>query len=373
MFKIESSLLQDEIARIKGGADKASLAQGHIFINSSTAEQSVSMYFVSDDLKVQKTIEAKVTVDAQFAAVASEFALKVGALPKDVMVQVKLENKKAVLSWGRNSSIHLQLAPEISPAIEIPEEVVSVEWEPGTIGFLTRNFVPFSAAPSNNRIATFPAIQGVYFSKNDIGELKVEATNASKSIVGMFNFDWFEENFAIPAGTLLSLNAVISSTSPIELGLNEQRTLLVIKCANTIAISRILSGKFPDISQHFTDENNAKIVWRADRMELLETARRTKKLSAGALRDPIITLKKDGKQHYVVLQDILTEQVGAVVESEATENIILDANNLEAALTVLRSEEILMTFNGASLALTVQPGDEGSAEAIRVLVAQMKE
>lgn len=372
MFKIEANVLQEAVEQVVNGAKRARLAKGHIFINASNDLQEVKFYFVGENLQIEKKLPVKVNADFQISTTAHEFALKISALPKDVEVKFELiANNNVKVSWGRESSLTLLSTPETAPSIEVPEVVTDIRWGSGVLHYFARNFSGFCALENSTHAEKMPIITGVYFVKDDTEQLVAEATNAIRGIRSTFNYEWFEENFAIPAETLNSVAEVISPESEVSLGLNDKRTILVIKSGNTIALSRILSGSFPDLTKNYSDKN-ADILWRVDRLELLETTRRVKRL--GGLK-PILRTGNNGSKTYAVLDGVLSEQIGALIESDLKDNFSVNAENLEAALTVLRSEEIIIAFGksqkGKSQALTIFSGDEDSAEKIAVMLAQV--
>lgn len=368
MFKIEANVLQEAVEQVVNGAKRARLAKGHIFIDASKQSQVVKLYFVGENLQVEKTLPVKVDDDVQISTTAHEFALKTSALPKDVEVKFEIAaNNNVKVSWGRESSLTLLSTPETAPSIDVPETVTDIKWSSGKLHYFSKNFSGFCALENSTHAEKMPIITGVYFYKDDTEQLVVEATNAIRGIRSTFDFEWFEEKFAIPAETLNSVAEVISAESEVSLGLNDKRTILVIRSGNTIALSRILSGKFPDLSCNYSNKNS-EILWRVDRLELLETARRVKRL--GGLK-PILRTGNSGSKTYAILDGVLSEQIGALIESTTKENFSVNAENLEAALTVLRSEEILIAMKDKRQPLTIFSGDEDSAEKIEVMLAQV--
>lgn len=367
MFTVNSSILKDVVNQLVSSAKRAKLAKGHMFLSASDGQ--MKLYFVGDNIQAEKTISVSVQQAVDFSTTALELSLKTDALPNDVEITFKVSDKKAELSWGRESSLTLITTPETAPAIEIPEVVTEIKWNKGTFHYFARQFSGFCALENSEAATTFPVATGVHFSKDDTNQLIVEATNRVRCVRGVFNHEWFEEVFSIPAESLNAVSELISTEGEVTLGLNAKRSILVIQSGNTIALSRILSGTFPNIAGHFRD-GEAAVVWRADRLEILETARRIKKLGGDK---PVFSTKHSGSKALVVLDGILMEQIGAVIESEEKLDFSINAEGIEAALTVLRSEEILFAFDHNKMPITILSGDEGSAENIKVLLSPVVE
>ncbi|HCG4536144.1 TPA: hypothetical protein NJY08_004997, partial [Salmonella enterica subsp. enterica serovar Typhi str. AG3] len=180
---------------------------------------------------------------------------------------------------------------------------------------------------------------------------------------------WFSIPLTIPSEVINAFAELVSPKETIQVSLSSSKSEILIESDNVQAVARILDGEFPNTEKTFSN-TDATVVWRTDRMGLLDTTRRVKRLGGSS---PTLHVIKKEKKHYAILKDILTEQISAVVESEDSTGFSVNANNLEAALTVLRTEEVILAFNGKTKPITLFAGEEEDRENMKVMIGQMKE
>lgn len=366
MFTINGGELQTVVSGLTKGAKRARLGENRVFV-SSVGSNEVVFYFVGEELQVQKTIQGEVTKPFTFATTVHELEVKVGALPDDETITLELEGEKLNLKWGRSSKISMSLVPEVSPSIEIPTAIDSVKWSPGELHVLSRSLPAFSAITNSDSAQKYPVLRGLYFSKDDTGEVTVRATNSARAVTKHTSgIEWFDDFFAaIPTETILGLAEILPNDSEVTVSINSAKSLLLFESGYTKAVSRILIGDFPAIDKAYTLPKDAKAIWRVDRMELLNTARRIKKLGGDK---PIMLFKRDGAKSFVELPTVLFEQIGASVEGEDFE-FAVHSDYLELCLTLYRTDEVLLCLTEKDKPLTVLV--EGN-EDMKALIAQVK-
>lgn len=372
MFKINVERLQSEVNKIVAAAKRSRLTQSYIFVSASKENGSVSFSFSGELLSIVKTIEMEVTEDFSFATSVLEFLLKVSSLPDEVEITVTPNPKGHVyLKWGNGSGIILLTVNEEKIKLNPPETVHSISFPKGKWNYFRLNFATFCALPNSKAAEKEKTCTGINFSKSEAGTV-VQATNSIKAIKSIEEMDWFDTTLTIPCDTFFSISELISSDEIITVSLDKAGTNIIIEGSNVVAISRLIDGNFPNTEKLFCDKDSS-IIWRADRMELLETTRRVKKLGG---QTPIMHVFKKDTKHYAVLKEILTEKIGAVIESEKEEGFMVNPNNLEAALTVLRSDEVLLAFSQKAAPITLLNGDDGEDENrsnLKVMIAQVKQ
>lgn len=382
MFKINVEKLQSEIGKMVSAAKRSRLSNSHIFVKSSESKGTVTFSFVGELLSVERVVETEVTEDFSFATSVLEFQLKVSSLPAEIeLTFTKREQGHMYIKWGRNSGIVLLTVEKEEQPIKRPEGTSAISMSKGDWHYIARNFAPFTALPTSAAAQSVPTAAGVHFSKSRKG-VQVQATNSHRAIKSVLEMDWFDEDLSIPSDVFYSVAELIPSSEIITVTLDDTKTKLIIEGENVLAVARILDGKFVDTDAMFCDAT-APILWRADRMALLETTRRVKKLgSVNKLgsENPILYVFKKDTRHFAVLKGVLTEQIGAVVETDDETGFVVNANNLEAALTVLRSDEVILAFLGKSKPITLFSGDipedsEGKVikiDPMKVMIGQMK-
>ncbi|MEK4487939.1 hypothetical protein MHH81_20745 [Psychrobacillus sp. FSL H8-0484] len=366
MFKIKGELLQQVVGGLTKGAKRARLGESRVFVSSTVANEVV-FYFVGDDLQVEKKVECEVIAPFAFATSVHELDIKVSALPDDEIItaEVETENERLFLKWGRSSKISMDTIPETAPLIDMPSIVESVQWSPGKVQLMSRTIPSFTALEGNSSAQRFPTLRGLFMTKEDTGIVNVRASNGARAVTYRVpGIDWFGDFTAsIPSETILGLAEILSSDGDVKVSLNAAKTLLVFECGHTRAISRILVGEFPDIDSKFANEKGTSTLWRVDRLELLSTARRIKRL---AVKESIMVFRKEGTKAFVELPGVLIEQIGAMIEGDDLE-FTVHSDHLEFCLSLYRSDEVVLCLDGNDKPLTIL--NEGNDD-IKSLIAQ---
>lgn len=366
MFKIKSDNLKKVVSEICS-AFKHSKVEGaaiKLATNSETGLLTISAS--GENISFEKYVKVTVEKASMFYTTPYELQLKVSTLPEEVYVNVT-ENDKGhyYLSWGRgNGILLLTCSEETITNLDKVETTQSISLEGKKWNYITRNIMPFSASPAEKIAKIHPVTVGLNFEKQGNGVL-VQATNAARAIKGLFNFDWFSKPITIPGATMRAVSDLISSTEILTISTDEKQSFIVIESPTVKIVSKLLEGKFIDTMHLYSNEKEAPIVWRTDRLELIEVARRIKRLDPVT---PIVSILTKKNKCFATLPGVLVEQIGAVIESENKEGFSFNAFSLEAALSVLRCEEVLITCNKKGEAVTFSNGDEGEEEKEDVVV-----
>lgn len=351
MFKVKGEGLQQIVHGITQGAKKARLGEARVFISSSEKD-IVRFYFVGEELQVEKTLECETTEEFEFATTVLELDKKISALPDDELITVVRENDKILLRWGRSSNIRMDIVPEFLPQIEIPTAFDTVTWDGGVLHTLARSIPGFTAIVNSEVANAMPLLRGVYIGLEETGEVMVRATNRVKAVkINMVGMQWFSGIYcAIPSETILGLVELFPLDTELRVSINEDRTLLLFEAGNTRAISRLLVGEFPPIDKSYCKEDNAKCVWRVDRLDLAATVRRIRRLGGNT---PIMEFRVEDSKCFAELPGILIEQIGATIEGSEKMGFRINSDYLELALTLHRSEEILLCIPGKNQPITI--------------------
>lgn len=373
MFKIKSDELKVVIGNVAGAYRNSLVRDKCVTVTASKESQLVSLQFVADGIAVKREFSAEVSSDGSFNASMSELSLKVSILPDEVMITFESKGNNVLIRWGRGNGIVLQVKAD-DETIPFPklEKSETVSFPPGMWEHFSRFFTPFCAKRGDEVMKRLPITLGVNFKKvPDVG-LVVSATNSSKIIQNDFDLDWFSTSTTIARDTFAVVSSVISTKDVIEISLDASKGSIIIESSKATIVARLLDGEFPSVDEFFQNEN-ADVVWRTDRLELLEVARRVKRLAPDECAIDIF--KKDGK-YYAALIGILSEQIGSLIETENEANMRLSANCLEAALSVLRSEEVLISLNKGELPPVIisngDPQEDGKSDNLKVVLGQVK-
>ncbi len=371
MFQISSNVLQSVVSKMVKAAKRARLASGHIHVNTNKKEQTVTFSFAGTTLSVVKTIEAKVTSDSTFTATFSEFQSKISPLPVETKLTLEFTSTNNIsIKWGSSSRILMFTVPTTEINFNVPEIKESFSLPAGKIHFYSRNIATFCALDNSKIKEKYPVSVGVRFSKDTSGQLVLQASTGYRSIrCTEKDISWFDTSISIHSEIINATAELIEEDQDISISLATNNNTIVITCSGVTVVARLLDGDFPDYSSKFSNEN-ANHVCRVDRLDLLETTRRVKQLCTDKTK-PYIHFSVEGKKIFAVHSDVIKEQVAALFENSSKEDFALDFNNLEAALTVLRTEEVLIAFSEKLKPLTLFSGDEKESDNLVVLVGQV--
>ncbi|PLR70469.1 hypothetical protein [Bacillus sp. UMB0728] len=350
MFKVKGEMLQSTVKAMSKGARKARMGEKACFIK--TEGSFVSFFFNGDVLQVEKKIEAEITGDLNLATSIMELDMKVAALPPEEDINVSLDGSLLIFKWGRSSQIACETIAETAPLIEIPEVIENVLWSPGVLHSLAKEIPPFAALANSSQAKKNPCLAGMFLEMDaDTGETFVKASNSYKSIViRSQKTKWFEGiKFSLPTESLAGLSNIFPSDAEVSIGINDTRTLLVFQCGLTTAVSRVLKGNYPDLDSVYTELDDAKSKWIFDRMELIELCRRARQLSP---HRPVLSISSEKGKVKANLENILTQQLGVVVEGEQF-TFAFNAEYVEIAASLFRSEEIVILFKNKMSAFTL--------------------
>lgn len=374
MFKIKSEELKGIVGSVAGAYRNSLVRDTCVTITTSKDTQLVTLQFVADGIAVKRVFGCEVSADGSFNTSMMELSLKVSILPDEVFIKFEMQGNNIQIRWGRGNGIVLRVQTEadILPFPEF-EKSESVSFQPGMWEHFSRFFTPFCAKRGDEVMKRLPITLGVNFKKVSKVGLVVSATNSSKIIQNDFDVDWFSIPTTIARDTFAVVSSLVSTKDVLELSLDQSKGSIIIESSTATIVARLLDGDYPPVEQFF-ENDNADVVWRTDRLELLEVARRVKRLAPDECAIDIF--KKDAK-YFATLRGVLSEQIGSVIETDEEANMRLSASCLEAALTVLRSEEVLISLNkGDSTPVTISNGDpqeDGKSDNLKVVLGQVKD
>ncbi len=362
MLEIESGTLMDVVGVMVKSARKALLGEKHLFIK--TLKNQVSFYFNGAVVSIEKRVNAKIIKQFEIATTVPEIEKKVFALPKDETIQLSVTKSSLNMTWGRGSTISVEITKEKSPLIEIPELIETITWGPGTLHGITGLMIPF-AAPFTSGMQN-PSTVGPNFQKDALtGEVFVRSTDTYKGItVNAGNLEWFTDQMTIDAASLNAVCKVIPPDVEVTIGLGEGKNFFVFRAGDTTAVAQIINGTYPNIDEVYnTDADSA---WHFDRLELLELCRRVKKL--GAVYESKLEVRIINNKAYAVIPDILKQQLGVAIDGTPVE-FAVNAEYLEIATNVFRAEDVTLHVPKNQRPITLVSEEVPS---IKALVAQVR-
>ncbi|ADC52129.1 hypothetical protein BpOF4_20669 (plasmid) [Alkalihalophilus pseudofirmus OF4] len=368
MFKIEGVKLQETVKELQTSASRLGLSDPKLIITSNK-ENKVTLFFNSEEVCIKRELHAEVTKEATISTTLREASLKASILPKEQTVGVIPDKGILQFCWGRSSHVKMQLITETEASFSVPEVTSWVEWGASHFQGLIAALFPFCAVSGSAPAKKSPVTMGINIFK-DKKEIMVKATDGQTAIRVMpKDVDWFEKTTtSIPIRALLALTEVIDSKGIVKLGLNEDKSLLIVSSSNTVSVVRLLIGQYPNLDPAFVSTTDAGAIWTFDRLELLSLARSVSKLNG---KEPILKLQKEGSKVFGLTVDgSLKQQIGAFGEGDNVNDFCINARNVEKAAILYRSEELIFTQRTNLAPMTVTSEED---ESLEVMISLVKE
>lgn len=370
---INSEDLQNIAKEFGKVADRVGLRSHNVYMSPSKEGNKQSIYMVAEGFLFEKNLDTE--GDTITAAIpVGEFRININALPNKEEINLKVLKNSLSLAWGeKGSELLVNMSDDVIATYEVPEVVQWIEWKPGTLHEIYRSMSGFVASTTDTIAQSKPILTGVYFQRdNDFEETYLKATDSRKAASISQKIDWFNTPFSVPQATLSALCEVFSSDSHIQVGINENATLLVFKDASTTMVTRVLSdsgeNRFPDIDKNYTlSPTNAETAYHLDLQNVIEACHMVLKLSPTS-RTMQIRIHEN-KVYAFTGWDAQSKQfklkcfLGGSVDGKE-EPIALDAANLLAAAKLFDGDEISLLTPRKNGPVTVLNEDTEFTQAL---------
>ncbi|KGA83729.1 hypothetical protein KQ41_06730 [Lysinibacillus fusiformis] len=348
MFRINSKDLKIVVERVMKSARRAKLK--NTVIDVIATGKTIILKFGGSELFVSQKIQADITKELNFSTTVMELNLKVSALPNSELITVEEKDNKIYFKWGRSSLVRVERVDNQCIEMSFEAQGESFEWSYKSIQRITRfNMTSFTAINGTAEANKIPQLAGIYIqNKNNYTELHASDSKKAISMVAT-DIKWFDEPAAIPTETWFALYELLSQDSIISISSNG-KSLVKFESESTVIISRIIVGTYPDLSAIFVQPEQTATRWTIDRLELLEATRRARHLITTT--GSTIELNSDGKKTYLILKDQLVQQIGAMIVGDI-KKFIINPEDLELILSILRTEDIVLSYRSLSSSMTI--------------------
>ncbi|MEK5358182.1 hypothetical protein [Paenibacillus sp. FSL L8-0709] len=355
MIKVSSEILKGVISKIAKSARKAGLGDKNLFIRTDGIE-SIFFYYcghISSEVGLKCEVQKQMNVTTTI----HEMDLKVSVLPHDVTVILEVIGNRVRLKWGKNSNaIFVDVVPELSPPIDIPEQLEMVNWRTGALQAIVKNIAPFTL-PDNVQLAQeFPSCLGPQFSKDPVnGHVYVRATDSHKAVrITDDKINWFEEVTAsLDMKSLQGLTDVMPEDADISVGVDKSGNVMVFKSGLSTCVFRKLVGTLPNTDAKYNNETPDRLI--IDRLELIELCKRVIKLSPS---NPVVRFIVNKGKVTAEIPTVLEQQLTASIEGDV-ESFAMGAKHLEQCATFFqvldstKTEELILYIQGPNLPVTI--------------------
>jgi hypothetical protein len=353
MFKMKSEVLKTVVGMLVKSARKAGIGDKTIYIRTQN-DGLVSFYYHGQDISVEKKVNAEIEGDLEVGTSIGELDVKVSALPDDVEVIVQNGVRGLHFVWGakqRKSELRVDILPETSPVLEVPDIDEIVKWSPGSLHNMMRYIPPFTLPFNSPKATQIPVTLGPQISKDETGQVYIRATDGIKAVtIRAAKLEWFDEPMSIDTKSLQGVADVIPSDAEIQVGLSGG-TMVVFKAGYTTAVCRTLNGKFPPIDKYFNTETKGKV--NMDRLELIELCKRVKLL---APTSPILNMEVKGDKVQAIVPSVLEQALPASIDG-AVSSFAVNAIHMEMAALLFAmaksSDELTLYVEDFNKAISV--------------------
>ncbi|GAA0854126.1 DNA polymerase III subunit beta [Paenibacillus glucanolyticus] len=317
MFKIKSSVIQAVVSAMAKSVKDSGIGDRNVYIKN-IGNDIVSFYFTSLDLSAEKRISAEVKGDFFAATSMKELAIKVAALPSQEEIEVNFIRKGngqfLQLVWGSNgrrSEMTVTVLNEETEFLEVPLPEEKVLWGPKVLSHLVNKFKGFTVKSSSNDARNSPVLSGIMISQNTSGHCILRATDRHNSVTFISrDYKWLEKDVIIDTSYLHGISNLIPSDCEVEVGINEQASLVIFQTPDTTCVCRVLNGKYPEIDKIY--DHNVECKYIFDRPELMELCSRVLKIvDTGA---KLVKFETRKNLVFAVVPNVLEQQLGATVE-----------------------------------------------------------
>lgn len=225
------------------------------------------------------------------------------------------------------------------------------------------NQTTFATSDRDNR----PLLNGVNFIASE-GKLECVGTDSfrlAKKTININNNDSF--NIIIPAKSLNEVEKIIDRDEPIEVAISEKKIQFYFE--NTLIQTRLIDGKFPDVSRLIPNEFLAKLVIEGqDMLNAIDRASFIKNDGVSVIK---LSLSTDE-----VIMSSKSQEVGSSVEKLVYQEYIGDPLTISFsgryvfdAIRYLNSQKIIIEFSSENKPFIIKMVDD---ESIVQLIVPVK-
>lgn len=356
MIVVASDILKGVITKVAKSARKAGLGDKNLFIRTDE-KGAIYFYYCGPVISSEIGLECEVIEPLNVATTINEISLKVSVLPNDVNVVVELVSQGLRLKWGKNNnSIFVQLVPEISPPLEIPEQLHMVSWNPGALHAIVKNITPFTLSDNVELANQYPATQGPQFSKDpESGNVYLKATDSYKAVkIKDIKINWFDGVVAsLDMKALTGLTDVMPEDAEIQVGVDKSGAAVVFRAGLSTCICSTLAGTLPNTDSKYNNTTPNRLI--IDRLELIDLCKRVIKLTP---TNPVVRFIVNKGKVTAEIPTVLEQKLTASIEGEL-QSFAIGAKHLEQCATFFqildsqKADELILYISGPHMPVTI--------------------
>ncbi|WP_145949571.1 DNA polymerase III subunit beta [Paenibacillus sp. Y412MC10] len=322
MFKIKSNALQSVVSTMAKSVKESGIGERNVYIKA-VGESIVSFYFTSPHLSAEKRVMATEVGESFFITTSmKELAIKVGALPSEEEIEVKHVKKgngqHIELVWGskgRRSEMKVAVLNEETEFLEVPLAADKVTWGPKVLSHLVNKFKGFTVKSTSQDAVNSPVLSGISISRSVNGNCVLRASDRHNTVTYVSSdYGWLKNEVILDSAYLQAIANLVPADCDVEVGVNENASLVLFQTKDSTCVCRVTDGKFPEVDHIY--DHNVECKYHFDRPELLELCSRVQKIVSTGTKMVRFESRKIERHNVVfaVVPGVLEQQMGATIE-----------------------------------------------------------
>ncbi|MEH6987640.1 DNA polymerase III subunit beta [Cytobacillus firmus] len=327
-------------------------------IKLTACEDHLTLTGSNSDIVIEKVIPASdegaglVIEDTGSVVVTSKYLTElINKLPGDIHIKVDEKNCMMVQSDEIFTSLNGFPAEEY-PALPEIEDSPGIEFSSIKLIEMIKKTV-FAVSRNDTR----PALTGVHMNFNE-NSFSCAATDSHRlayletSIVSPSN-----GSFIIPGSSLKELLKLLAHQEECDVQIFPSESYLVFKTKSTMLCSRLIEGKYPDVTVLIPKE--AKTVIKLDAKKLLKGIDRACLFAHDWKNNNVLLEIKEGPLKISSVSSAIgkIEETQQLLEITGVQelSISVDGNFLMDALKAIQEEHVLLSFGGSMRPIIIKP------------------
>ncbi|MDM5193844.1 DNA polymerase III subunit beta [Bacillus hominis] len=307
--------------------------------------------FIEDEQIITVLKAGSIVVPAKY------FIEIIKKMPSDILIQSKNEHILTIQSKEITLNLNGFPANEF-PNVPLLDDRVEIQIETGQLIEVFKQTV-FAVAKNESR----PVLTGVHIALNN-NKLICAATDSHRLAVRETLISSNSKaNCIVPSSTISELLKLINSNSEfVYIYLSESH--IIFKFGTTTLYSRLIEGKYPNISALIPNESQTvinidrkQILQGVDRSSLLASEWANNNVNLEIIDESTIQISSNASQIGKISE---TQQIDAI-HGEKQLNISFDGRFMVDALKAIKEDIVTLSFSGSMRPILIEAGEQSAA------------
>ncbi|MDM5433547.1 DNA polymerase III subunit beta [Bacillus hominis] len=319
--------------------------------NSNIFTEKFIPSFIEDEQIITVLKAGSIVVPAKY------FIEIIKKMPSDILIQSKNEHILTIQSKEITLNLNGFPANEF-PNVPLLDDRVEIQIETGQLIEVFKQTV-FAVAKNESR----PVLTGVHIALNN-NKLICAATDSHRLAVRETLISSNSKaNCIVPSSTISELLKLINSNSEfVYIYLSESH--IIFKFGTTTLYSRLIEGKYPNISALIPNESQTvinidrkQILQGVDRSSLLASEWANNNVNLEIIDESTIQISSNASQIGKISE---TQQIDAI-HGEKQLNISFDGRFMVDALKAIKEDIVTLSFSGSMRPILIEAGEQSAA------------